>query len=806
VTLQESLQRVLGSALAIERELAGGGMAHLYVALDTALNRRVVVKVLPPERSEGVSAERFRGEIRTVAALQHPNIVGILAAGEVEGLPYYIMPFIDGESLRSLLERVGAIAPQQTVAILRDVARACAYAHERGIMHRDIKPDNVLLSGGAAMITDFGIAKALSVAQRSTSGGTLTREGYTVGTPMYMAPEQLAGDPDMDYRADFYAIGVMAYEMLAGRVPFAQSTPRALLAAQLSEPPEPLQVLRPEVPVRLARLVSACLQKDPADRPASASTILGVLDDPALLSDEHAVGRRTAATVPVAITRRRRRYMLGGMVGGGLVLLAVVAALLVAPGRTSSESTAAGGAGASIAVLPFSDQSPDSGGAYLAEGLADAMTGMLGSIGTLRIASRTGAERYRAQRPLPEEIGRDLNVATILEGIVSRSADQLTAEVTLVDAASGKKLYNRRMTGPVRDLGRVEETLAVETAAALSKRFGRLPAMSLRTRGDFRSAEAYDLYLQGMYAFRRRGDGLQEALQRFQEAAALDSLAAPVYASLADVYAVMPLYSSMATDAALSRALPYAQRAVTLDSTSAAALASRGNVYDAMWRWTEGAADLQRAVTLDSGFALARQWYGENLLLNGDLEGAARELGTAARLEPYSSITTGLHGLVEVLSGRVDSGITIARRAVDMEPDQAAPRLLLGAAYLYAERAFDAVFTLAGALELEPGNSQVIGMLGYSYAVLGQTAKARGLLAKLIRDPNRAGASAAIARIQIGLGNPDEALARLEAAAREHDALFSSEPLMTPIFDPLRQHPRFARLVRAVGLSERVLR
>ncbi|HEX7023330.1 MAG TPA: serine/threonine-protein kinase, partial [Gemmatimonadales bacterium] len=181
MTIRDSLQRTLGAAFVIERELTGGGMAHLYVAQDTALDRPVVVKVLPPERSEGVSAERFRGEIRTVAALQHPNIVGILAAGEVEGLPYYIMPYIEGESLRALLERSGVIAPRAAVAILRDVARACAYAHERGIVHRDIKPDTVLLSGGAAMITDFGVAKALSAAQRPTqgSGGTLTRDGFT---------------------------------------------------------------------------------------------------------------------------------------------------------------------------------------------------------------------------------------------------------------------------------------------------------------------------------------------------------------------------------------------------------------------------------------------------------------------------------------------------------------------------------------------------------------------------------------------------------------------------------------------------
>ncbi|NOT08523.1 MAG: serine/threonine protein kinase, partial [Gemmatimonadales bacterium] len=303
MTLREPLEQVLGSSFVVERELTGGGMATLYVALDTSLNRRVVVKVLPRERSEGMSAERFRGEIRTVAALQHPNVVGIISAGEVEGLPYYMMPFIDGESLRAMLVRDGTISPRAAVAILRDVARACAYAHERGIVHRDIKPDNVLMAGGAALITDFGVAKAMTAAQRPHGSGTLTREGFTVGTPMYMAPEQLAGDPNIDARADFYAIGAMAYEMLSGEVPFAQSTPRALLAAQLSESPKPLEQVRPDVPIRLARLVAACLQKDPDHRPASAAAILQSLDDPALLSDEYAVEgmpRRGGAPSPAA--------------------------------------------------------------------------------------------------------------------------------------------------------------------------------------------------------------------------------------------------------------------------------------------------------------------------------------------------------------------------------------------------------------------------------------------------------------------------------------------------------------------------
>ncbi|HEX7024207.1 MAG TPA: tetratricopeptide repeat protein, partial [Gemmatimonadales bacterium] len=248
------------------------------------------------------------------------------------------------------------------------------------------------------------------------------------------------------------------------------------------------------------------------------------------------------------------------------------------------------------------------------------------------------------------------------------------------------------------------------------------------------------------------------------------------------------------------------ERAVALDSLSPVAWASLGNVKNLLWRWTEGAADLRRAVALDSGFALARQWLGENLLLNGDIEAASRELATAARLEPYSAAVVGLSGVTTVLLGRVDSGLTLARRAVDLEPTLAAPRLLLGAAYLYAARPFDAVFTLAGAQELDPSDPQVLGMLGYSYAELGQTAKARGLLTRLQKDRDRPGAAAALARIYIGLGNPDEAVARLEEAGRSHDPMFASEPLLTPIFDPLRQHPRFERLVKSLGLSEKVLR
>jgi eukaryotic-like serine/threonine-protein kinase len=795
LTLREPLQQALGTSFVIERELTGGGMAHLYVVLDTSLNRRVVVKVLPRERAEGVSAERFRGEIRTVAALQHPNIVGILAAGEVEGLPYYIMPFIDGESLRGLLEREGRMSPRAAVALLRDVARACAYAHARGIVHRDIKPDNVLLSGGAALITDFGIAKALSAAQRPVGDSTLTRDGFTVGTPRYMAPEQLAGDPNIDYRVDFYAMGVMAYEMLTGQVPFSNPTPRALLAAQLSEPPTPLRQIRPEIPIRLARLVADCLLKDPAQRPASAEVILAALDDPALLSDEF----RAAPTVTLEPPRRSNRLRTTILAVGALAVLG--GAVLLRPGAAGTSGASAGARAASVALLPLVDESPDSSAGYLANGLTERLTAALASVHGLQVAPRSGAERYRATQP-PTDIGRDLGVETLWSGKIKRIGSRLEVTTTLVEAKSGKELSSGRVEGDVADLPALEANLAADAAAALGKEFGALPRPALGAPDGFHNPLAYDHFLQGRYLLQRgAGAGLQQALQQFGEARALDSLSPPVYAGLAETYLVLASSGAMSPDAALPRAVASAEKAVALDSASAGPRVMRGRVFNELWRWSEAERDFRRAVALDSADPLARLGLGRSLLLAGEVDAAEHELGVALALDRYSADIAGLEGIALVLLGRGEKGIETARRAVDLEPGLPGPRLLLGTAYLYGSRPFDAVFTLAGAVELDPTNPQVLGMLGYAYAIMGQAAKGRVMLTRLTRSEQRAGALAAMARIHIGLGQPDEALGLLERAAAAHDPMFASESLYTPIFDPLKQHPRFQRLLERLGLT-----
>ena len=315
VELREQVQTSLGSAYSIERELGGGGMSRTYVAMEQALSRRVVVKVLSPELAAGVSVERFRREIMLAAKLQHPHIVPVLSSGDADGLPWFTMPYVEGESLRHRLSR-GALGIGEATGILRDVARALEFAHGHGVVHRDIKPDNVLLAGSSATVTDFGIAKAITAARTGPEGATLTMAGTSIGSPAYMSPEQAAGDPNIDHRSDIYAFGCMAYELLAGRPPFIGSSPAKLLGAHLGETPRDVRELRVDVPPALADLVMRSLAKDPDHRPGQASDLVRVLDSvtssgastaaPSILAPRIRAGRALAswavATALVGLT------------------------------------------------------------------------------------------------------------------------------------------------------------------------------------------------------------------------------------------------------------------------------------------------------------------------------------------------------------------------------------------------------------------------------------------------------------------------------------------------------------------------
>ena len=271
----DQLQDALGPTYQLDNELTGGGMSRVFAAIDRSLGRRVVVKVLPPELAAGVNRERFRREIQVAAQLQHPHIVPLLSAGEHGDLLWYTMPFIDGESLRAAIERKKSFSAREVVRILHDVVDALAFAHARGVIHRDIKPANILTQGSHALVTDFGVAKAISAALPI---GAVTTAGIAIGTPAYMAPEQLAGDPAADHRIDIYAVGLLAYELLTGVSPFTGASPRETLAAQLTRDPAPLHEMAPGVPRNVSNLVMRCLAKDPAVRPQSADEILQELD------------------------------------------------------------------------------------------------------------------------------------------------------------------------------------------------------------------------------------------------------------------------------------------------------------------------------------------------------------------------------------------------------------------------------------------------------------------------------------------------------------------------------------------------
>ena len=327
--LRDQLQRSLGDAYTLERELGGGGMSRVFLANEMALGRQVVVKVLPPEMAAQLSLERFKREILLAARLQHPHIVPVLSAGDSAGSPYFTMPFVEGESLRARLARHGELPVSEAIRLLREIASALAYAHDRGVVHRDIKPDNVLISGGSAMVTDFGVAKALS-ASSNAEAGSVTSLGVALGTPAYMSPEQASADPSVDHRADIYAFGVLAYELLTGQPPFVGRTPQNLLVAHVTEAPEPIGKRRASLPPALAGLVMRCLEKRPADRVQSAAEIVLALDDITTpsggmqpTSATPAYVSKDANAAPRAGSARRRKFFVAAAVVVAIISVGV---------------------------------------------------------------------------------------------------------------------------------------------------------------------------------------------------------------------------------------------------------------------------------------------------------------------------------------------------------------------------------------------------------------------------------------------------------------------------------------------------
>jgi serine/threonine-protein kinase len=701
-------------------------MSRVFVADEIAYGRKVVLKVLPPELAAGVSADRFAREVRLAAAMQHPCIVPMLSAGTTDDCAWYTMPFVEGETLRARIGRSERLPTAEALKVLRDMASAMAYAHGRGVVHRDIKPDNVLLSGGYAVVADFGIAKALEGARTSAEQprATLTQLGAAIGTPAYMAPEQAAGDETTDHRADIYAWGMVAYELLSGEHPFgSRKSAQALLAAQMTEVPPSLSSVRPDLPASVTQLVGRALAKDPAQRPASAAELLSVLD--AVGS-----GEITGASKPIlrrAGTSRRTTALAAGAV---IVVAAVAGAALW---RRAGSNAASGTP--SLAVLPFAVTGGDTADVFFGDGMADELTSALAKVPGFRVASRSAAAAHRGKTP--GEVGAALNVAAVLEGTVRRSGNQLRVTAQLSGVGDEGVLWSDSYTRPADNVFAVQDDIAGSIVAALRTRYaaGRSDT-TVRVSGT-RNVQAHESYLRARYLFNQRGGAnMRSALALLQEATRHDSSYAEAHGLTSMIYASIADYTTMHPDTADARAIESATRALSLNDQLAEPHAALGSVYQGKDN-PRAQREFDTAVALDPNSATAHHWRSVFLLGSGRGTEAIDGMRRAHALDPAAGHIHWTYAMILTASGQVREAKTELDRMRLVAPENPQFRgfgSVVDALSGDSVRSVAAMDTLLGEQVARGNDALALRIRAWAvqvYANAGQMARARTVLAEL---------------------------------------------------------------------------
>ena len=621
------LKAALADRYIIERELGSGGMATVYLAEDLRHRRNVAVKVLRPELAATLGPERFLREIETAARLQHPHILPVHDSGDTAGFLYYVMPYVEGESLRARLAGHGELPVPDAVKILLEVTDALAYAHGRGVVHRDIKPDNVMLSGRHALVMDFGVAKAVSEA---TGRHQLTSAGVALGTPAYMAPEQAAADPHLDHRVDIYAVGTLGYELLTGHPPFSGGSSQEVLAAHMTRAPEPVSVRRPAVPPALAAVIMKCLEKRPADRYQTAEELLGQLEPLAVPSG----GVTPTQTRPAQAVRLKRIPRWAKAVG---VLLAAVMAVAVGMSALNRPSAAPARPGAAppardsiglLAVLPFENIGGDTGQRYFTAGMTEEIAGQLSKLSSLRLVSATATEPYLALPDRLPRMGRELGVKNVVEGSVRLAGQRARVGVRLTETSGGRTIWSEQYDRDLTDVFAVQSEVAHRIAEALQATL--TPAEARRIdRPPTSNLAAYELY--------RRSDELNAtsraenlaAIELLRQAIGLDSTFALAHAWLARRYMFLGMYA--------------------------------GPTY-----FDSGMVAVRRAIALEPELALGHYFLAGLQASDGRLVEARLLYLKALELDPNLSGAMVDLSENESLTGRYDESYYWARRAVPL--------------------------------------------------------------------------------------------------------------------------------------------
>jgi TolB-like protein/tetratricopeptide (TPR) repeat protein/tRNA A-37 threonylcarbamoyl transferase component Bud32 len=790
----QELRTSLAGRYDVERELGEGGMATVYVADDVRHGRKVAIKLMRSEIAATLGTERFLAEIKLTAKLQHPHILGLIDSGVIGNeesgrQPFYVMPLIVGETLRDRLRRSAPLPIAEAVPLLVEICDALACAHNHSIVHRDIKPENILLSQGHALVADFGVAKAL---HHSVDGANITLTGVSVGTPAYMSPEQALADPNIDHRADLYALGVVAYEMVAGKTPFTGSTVAAMVKAALTQDAAPLISVAPNCPPRLSSLVGSLLEKDPGQRPQSTIDVRDTLRSIVALTSTETAGS--------AAPRGSRRRLL---IAGGLALAATLAAIVVwhpwKVGDPPPAATAISRAPRSIAVLPFRNINNDSTADYFSDGMAEELISALGRLKRLRVASRTSTFAMKGHVGSLADVAKQLGVDAVVESSVRHDADSVLINSSLVDVRNDSTLWAGEYKGGLRNVLYVQDSVARSIANALNVVLGPEAGATLASP---RAADprAYDAYVRGRaFLGQRNPVAMASAIRSFESAIKADPSFAPAYAGLADAYSLVAPFGGRPPKDVLPLARAAAERALTLDSTLAEAHTSLGIVamfYD--WNWSDAGKHLERGVALNPSSAEAHLFYAWYLLFRDRMNDALAEVTKAHELDQLSPVITTRHGNVLQFLGRDADAIPVYRRALALDSTFFNARVELAYSLLRTgQRAEAGRVVPRTTFHLSSGEG---GYPAWILAQLGDTASARAQLREFETAMKLGYVSAdAVAGVYAAVGDSARALDMLERALNEQTFTLVFLPHY-PMFNAFHNNPRYRKIVERIGV------
>ncbi len=790
------LRSALSGRYDIEREIGQGGFATVYLARDLKHDRAVAIKVLRPFEADESWNRRFIREIGLIARLQHPNILPLYDSGQAESLLYYVMPYVKGESLRDRLGRERQLTIDAACGIAREVADALAYAHNESIVHRDIKPGNILLSDGHAVVADFGVARAIGIANLHD----LTRTGDLVpGPAVYMGPEQLAGDSATDNRSDIYSLGCVLFEMVTGTPPF---TGRDGFLARLTGPAPLASESRKDVPRWLDETIAKALARNPEDRFQHAHDVAEILSGSLVSgSDARRAIENARSSGLTRVYRALRRPAVATLSIAGLVALAVLG-WAGTRSRRPSMST--------VAVLPFANVGGDSSQQYLAEGMADGLATALGKVPGIRVVSRTVTSHYRGRSEIDaRELHKILGADYVVHATLRQLAGKLRVSAQLINATDNGEAWSESYDRDASDAYAVQDSIAHAVAQALSPR-RQSPASKAAVQSTMASSgtsnpDAYDLYLRGRYLLMRRGPGVAQAVSRFEQAIGKDPKFARAYAGLGLALELLPYFSSVNAASIRDRAVTASNRALALDSTQAEAHTALALAYAHAYKWDAALKEHQRAIALDPNDAAARTQYGRHLHYTGHLMEAKAQFRQAREADPYDAVASGWLGHLLSLTNHNDDAIAELDRALEIDSDSAPPVLFMAVQANMV--AGDTAKAKALVKRLWARVPQWRGTTAFLLAELGDRATAATVARQIEANPRHGymyvGTSTA-SIIYATLGDTAKALDLLEHATDAGEIWPTAWSLNEREFDPLRRSARFAAIVRRVGLDERI--